>query len=68
MKTLKLEIEGASPDQIRNYVEILDVLLAKGALDGVKAGSTTIHFDPQGRFAGVELAYWPYRKKYPMEN
>lgn len=68
MQVTNLQIEGATEEQIEKYKEILNILLEKGALDGVRAGSTTIHFDPQGDFAGIELAYWPWRKRTRLPN
>jgi hypothetical protein len=60
---IKIDIEGATREQLIKYTEILTVLLDKGALDGVKAGQTILHFDGQGVFQGVELAYWPWRRR-----
>lgn len=55
--------EGVSKDQIEKYKEIFQVLLDKGALDGVRGGSAVIHFDGQGVFQGLQLDYWPFRKR-----
>ena len=60
---IQVQIEGASREQMERYTEILTILLDKGALDGVKGGSTILHFDGDGRFMGVELDYWPWRRK-----
>ena len=64
---INLEIEGATTEQLTKYKEILSVLLEKGALDGVRGGSTIIHFDGKARFRGIQLDYWPYRKILPTE-
>ena len=58
-----LKIEGADQQQIQRYTEIIRVLLEKGALDGVRSGSTIIHFDAEGIFMGVELDYWPWKRR-----
>lgn len=60
---IEIKIEGASQEQIERYQEILTVLISKGALDGVKGGSTKIHFDADGVFQGIELDYWPWRRR-----
>jgi len=60
---VRIEVEGKTPDEIVKYTEILTILLEKGALDGVKGGSTILHFDGQGIFQGVELDYWPWRRR-----
>lgn len=60
---VKIEIEGATEQQLVRYTEILTVLLQKGALDGVKGGSTIIHFDGEGTFQGIQLDYWPWRRR-----
>lgn len=60
---IDIRIEGATKEQMERYTEIFAVLLDKGALDGVKGGSTILHFDGDGRFQGVELDYWPWRRR-----
>ena len=55
--------EDIGPAQIEKYKEIFQVLLDKGALDGVRGGSAVIHFDGQGVFQGLQLDYWPFRKR-----
>lgn len=65
---IELKIEGASPEQIRRYTEILTILLTKGALDGVRGGSTIIHFDGEGVFQGIELDYWPWRRRRRVDR
>lgn len=63
MLKIDLKVEGATIEQNQKYKEILCVLLEKGALDGMRAGSTTIHFSNEGEFSGIEMAYWPWRKR-----
>ena len=60
---IKIDIEGATSEQMIKYTEIFTVLIAKGALDGVRGGKTILHFDGEGIFQGVELDYWPWRKR-----
>ena len=43
--------------------EIITALVSSGGLTGVKGGKTVIHFDGDGNFMGVELSYWPWRKR-----
>ncbi len=61
---IDLKIEGVEQEQISKYKEILEVLISKGALDGVRAGSAILHFDHNCIFQGVELTYFPWRRKY----
>ena len=65
MIEIKLPVEKfyATDERLAKYVEIFTVLIEKGALDGVRGGSTIIHFDGEGVFQGIELDYWPYRKR-----
>ena len=61
---MNIEIpEGTTKEQIEKYKVIFNVLVDKGALDGVKGGQAIIHFDPHGNFQGVQLSYWPYRTR-----
>ena len=63
MKIKKLEVEGADKEEIERYHEILLALIKCGGLTGVKGGKTILHFDADGVFQGVELDYWPYRRR-----
>ena len=60
---VRLEITGASRDEVLRFTEIFQALLASGGLSGVKGGKTIIHFDDIGNFRGVQLDYWPFRKR-----
>ena len=60
---LEIEIEGATKEQIARYQEIIGALLQVGGLDGVKSGSTNIQFNPDGVFMGINLNYWPWKRK-----
>lgn len=55
--------EEYSAEQIRTFQEIFQALIDKGALTGVKGGQAIIHFDGDGEWKGVELAYWVFRKR-----
>lgn len=52
-----------SPDEIGKCHEIFVALLASGGMFGVKGGQTLLHFDKDGNFQGVQLSYWPWRKR-----
>ena len=43
--------------------EVFEALISSGGLTGVKGGKTIIHFDGDANFMGVELSYWPWRKR-----
>lgn len=43
--------------------EIFEALIVSGGLSGVKSGQTIIHFDQEGNFMGVQLSYWPWRRR-----
>ena len=60
---IDLQVAGATPEQIEKYKQIFSVLIEKGALDGVKGGQAIIHFDAETNFMGVQLSYWPWKKK-----
>lgn len=60
---IKLEVEGANEEQMQKYHEILFALISCGGLSGVKGGKTILHFDADGVFQGVELDYWPWKRK-----
>lgn len=52
-----------TPEKLRRFAEIFEALIVSGGLSGVKNGSTTIHFDHEGVFMGVNLNYWPWRRR-----
>ena len=58
--------EGLTREETEKYLEIFHALLKSGGLSGVKGGKTIIHFDGEGVFQGIELAYWPWRKRKKM--
>lgn len=60
---IELKIEGIDQETTLKYQEILHALIACGGLSGVKNGKTIIHFDQDGIFKGIELDYWPWRRR-----
>ena len=60
---IRLTVEGASAEEISRYQEILMALIQSGGLTGVKGGQTIIHFDANAEFMGVQLSYWPFRRR-----
>lgn len=62
MKITDLKVEGASADQLKRYLEIFQVLIEKGALDGILSGSVQIHFHDY-EFVGVQFSYFPWKKR-----
>lgn len=49
--------------QLNQIEEIVNALVSTGGLSGVKGGQTIIHFDGLGTFQGIEIAYWPFRRR-----
>jgi len=56
-------VNNLSELEIKKIEEICSALVSSGALTGVKGGKTLIHFDASGEFMGVELDYWPFRRR-----
>ena len=52
-----------SDADLLKFQQIMTALVSSGGLTGVKGGKTIIHFDAQGDFQGVQLDYWPYRRR-----
>lgn len=50
-------------EKVNKITEIFTALIESGGLTGVKGGKTILHFDGEGNFVGVELDYWPWRKR-----
>ena len=65
---IELSIEGVTKEEILRYQEILIALVSCGGLSGIKRGKTIIHFDDKGIFQGIELDYWPWRRRTQKEN
>lgn len=61
---MKLEMDiDCNLEDMKRIHEIFTALLATGGLSGVKGGQTVIHFDANGLFQGVQLNYWPWRRR-----
>ena len=58
--TLREDFDLTKVDQAK---QVFNALVSTGALTGVKGGKAIIHFDAEGTFQGIELAYWPWRKR-----
>ena len=58
-----LTIGGATEEDLLRFQEIFVALISCGGLSGVKGGQTIIHYDSQGIFQGVDLDYWPWRRR-----
>lgn len=52
-----------TPELKDHFQEIFEALIISGGLTGVKGGSTIIHFDSEGNFMGINLNYWPWRRR-----
>ena len=57
-----------SEQETLKYREILLALISCGGLSGVKNGKTIIHFDNEGVFQGIELDYWPWRRRKDLTS
>lgn len=62
---IKLQIKNTEnlKGDLRKYEEIITALISSGGLDGVKGGQTIIHFDGDSNFMGIQLSYWPWRRR-----
>lgn len=63
---MKLELDidrDLDANEIERVKEVVSPLIKSGALFGVRGGKAIIHFDADGIFQGVELQYWPWRKR-----
>ena len=56
-------VGSLSPEQVQKFTEIFTALIASGGLTGVRGGKTIIHFGPNAEFMGIELDYWPFRRR-----
>lgn len=60
---IKLEITGASREEVDRFTEIFTALLKSGGLSGVRGGKTILHFDAEANFMGIQLDYFPWRRR-----
>lgn len=51
------------PAEMARFTEIFSALIRSGGLTGVKGGKTILHFDADGQFMGVQLDYFPWRRR-----
>jgi len=65
---IELSIEGITKEETLIIQEILFALISSGGLLRIKRGRTIIHFDEDGSFQGIELNYWPWRKRGREDN
>lgn len=65
---IELKIDGITPEETLHYQEIMVALVTSGGLSGVKNGKTILHFDKDGVFMGVELQYWPWRRREKLTS
>lgn len=63
---LQLELNGYNEEEIAKFKEIFKALITSGGLSGVKGGQTILHFDAEGQFMGVQLSYFPWRRRKPL--
>lgn len=63
MAILNIKVEGVDEATLNKYNEIFAALMQVGGLTGVKNGKTIIHFNHQGDFMGIQLDYWPYKRR-----
>ena len=64
MRSIELTFsENYDDKQVEQVKAIFAALVASGGLTGVRGGQTIIHFDAAGDFQGVQLSYWPFRKR-----
>lgn len=66
MPKITLQVEGADRETVQRYYEIVLALVQSGGMTGVKGGQTILHFDQDGNFVGVQLSYWPWKKRKPQ--
>lgn len=60
---IDLRIQGLTKEETDRLIEIFYALIKSGGLSGVRGGKTIIHFDADGVFQGIELDYWPFRRR-----
>lgn len=64
MKTIETNLrDDFDPSKIEQTKQVFNALVSTGGLTGVRGGQTIIHFDADGNFQGVQLSYWPWRRK-----
>ena len=54
--------------EVVHIEEIFLALIKSGSLTGVKGGQSILHFDKDGVFQGIELDYWPWRRREKLDK
>lgn len=57
-----------SIEEIQKAQEVFRALIVTGAIFGVRGGSASIHFDTDCVFQGVQLNYWPWKRRELKEK
>lgn len=60
--------EAYNEEEISKLHEIFNALVETGGLLGMKNGSTNIHFDDKGVFQGINLNYWPWKRRKKFDK
>lgn len=60
---IQINLQGGDESEVARCKEIFSALISSGGLSGVKGGQTILHFDANGEFMGVQLSYWPWRRR-----
>lgn len=60
---IHITIKDTDEEQVAKAYEIFEALIKSGGLWGVRGGKTILHFDGLGTFQGIELDYWPWKKR-----
>jgi hypothetical protein len=56
-------IGEVSSADLEKFTEIFEALISTGSLTGIRNGQTILHFDAEGTFMGVNVNYFPWRRK-----
>lgn len=59
---IETAVDVESEYQAEDIAKIFKILVDKGALTGVKGGSTSIHFNAKAEFMGISFNYKPWWK------
>lgn len=66
MTRITIDIEREmTEEEILKAQEVFTALVVTGAIFGVRGGSANVHFDGECIFQGIELNYWPWRRRKP---
>jgi hypothetical protein len=56
-------IGEVTAEDLAKFTEIVEALVSTGSLTGIRNGQTILHFDAEGTFMGVNVNYFPWRRK-----